>query len=79
MELASIKLWITKAMITKMEERRIAKPTNVREYLRLNNQLRRETDRLKEVYMEEICEEIFEFWKKDIWYHVSKGIIKRKN
>jgi hypothetical protein len=34
-------------MIKKMEKRRIAKTTNVKEYRRLNNQLRRETDRAK--------------------------------
>ena len=36
----------------------------MKEYRRLNNQLRRETDRAKEVYMEEICEEIMDFQKK---------------
>ena len=30
----------------------------------LNNQPRRETDRAKEVYMEEICEEIMDLLKK---------------
>ena len=39
-------------MIKKMEERRIAKTTNIREYRRLNNQLTIEADRAKEVYME---------------------------
>ena len=43
-----------------MEERRIAKTINIKEYRRLNNQLRRETDRAKEVYMEEKCEEIMQ-------------------
>ena len=37
-----------------MEERRKAKITNVREYRRFNNQLRRKTNRAKEVYIEEI-------------------------
>ena len=46
-------------MIKKMEER-IAKTTNIKEFNRLNNQLRRETDRIKEVYMEEIYEEIMD-------------------
>ena len=48
-----------------MEERRIAKTINIKEYRRLNNQLRRETDKAKEVYMEELCEEIMDFQKKD--------------
>ena len=44
-EIAPRKPWITEAMITKMEERRIPKCTNIKEYRRLNNQLRKETDR----------------------------------
>ena len=39
------------------------KTTNIKEYRRLNNQLRRETDRTKEVYLEEICEEIMDLQK----------------
>jgi hypothetical protein len=46
------KKWTTQVMINKMEERRKVKITNVK-YRRLNNQLRRETDRAKEVDMEE--------------------------
>ena len=48
MEIAPRNPWITEAMIKKMEERRIAKTTNIKEYRRINNQLRRETDRAKE-------------------------------
>ena len=56
MEIAPRKPWITEAMIKKMEKRRrIAKTTNIKEYRRINNQLRKETDRAKEVYLEEIC------------------------
>ena len=51
-------------MIKKMEERRIPKTTNIKEYRRLINQLRRETDRAKEVYMQEICEKITDLQKK---------------
>ena len=51
MEIAPRKPWITETMVKKMEEKRIAKTTNVKKYRRLNNQLRRETDRAKEVYM----------------------------
>ena len=57
-EIAPRKPQITETMIKKMEERRIAKTTNINEYRKLNNQLRRETDRAKEVYMAEICEKI---------------------
>jgi hypothetical protein len=34
-------------------------------WIKLNDQLRRETDRAKEVYMEEIHKEIMDFHKKD--------------
>ena len=47
METAPRKLLITEAMIKKMEERRIAKTTSIKDYRRLNNQLRRETERAK--------------------------------
>ena len=76
MEIAPREPWITEAMIKKMEERRIAKTTNIKEYRRLNNQLRRETDRAKEVYMEEICEEIMDLQKKgryDLMYQTIRG------
>ena len=45
-------------MIKKIEERRITIITNVKEYRRLNNGPRNETDRAKEICVEEICEEI---------------------
>jgi hypothetical protein len=37
MEIAPIKPWITQAIINKIEERRKAKTTNVKEYTKLNN------------------------------------------
>jgi hypothetical protein len=40
-KIAPRKPWITEATIKKMEEKRIAKTTNIKEYRRLNNQLRR--------------------------------------
>ena len=46
-EIAPRKPWITEAMVKKMEERRIAKTTFIEEYRKLNNQLRRGTDRAK--------------------------------
>ena len=60
--------------------RRIAKTTNIKEYRRLNNQLRRETDRAKEVYMEEICKEIMDLQKKgryDLMYQKAKQLGER--
>ena len=63
MEIEPRKPRITEALINKMETRRIAKTTNVKAYRRLNNQLRRETDRDKEVYMGAICEEIMNLQK----------------
>jgi len=76
-EIAPRKPWITEAMIKKMEERRIAKSTNIKEYRRLNNQLRRETDRTKEVYMEEMCKEIMDLQKKgryDLMYQKAQKL-----
>ena len=46
-----------------MEESRIAKITNVEENRNINSKLRRETDRAKDVYMEETCEEIIDLQK----------------
>ena len=77
MEIAPRKPWITEAMIKKMEERRIAKTTNIKEHRRLNNQLRRETDRVKELYMEEMCEEITDLQKKgryDLMYQKAQQL-----
>ena len=62
-------------MVKKMEGRKTAKTTNIKEYRRLNNQLRRETDRAKEVYMEEICEEIMDLQKEgryDLMYQKAR-------
>ena len=49
----------------------------VKQYRKLNNQLRRETDRAKEVqkYMEEICEETMDLQKKgryDLMYQKAQ-------
>ena len=70
-EIAPRKPWITDAMIKKIEKRRIAKTTNIKEYRKLNNQLRRETDR----DMEDICEEIMDLQKKgryDVMYQKAQ-------
>ena len=81
MERSPRKLCITEAMIQKMDRKRKAKTTKFKEYRRLNNQLRRETDRAEEVYMEQICEEIMDLQKKGRYdLNVSKGTtFSRKN
>ena len=64
-------------MIKKMEEKRTTKTTIIKDYRRLNNQLRRETDRAKEVYIKEICEEIMDLQKKgryDIVYQKAQKL-----
>ena len=49
-------------------------------FRRLNNQLRRGTDRTKEVYMEDVCEELMNFQRKGRHNQVSEGTkIRRKN
>ena len=76
MEIAPRKPWISEAMNKKMEERRKGKTTNVTKYRRLNNQLR-ETDRAKEVYMEEICEEKMDLQKEgkyDVLYQKAEQL-----
>ena len=78
MDISPRKPWITEAMINKMEERK-AKTTQVKEYRRLNSQLRRETDRAKEAHMEEICEEIMDLQKKgryDLMYQKAQQLGK---
>ena len=62
-----------------MEERRIAKSTNIKEYRRLNNQLRRETDRAKEVsiYGRDMRGNNGPSEERQIRSNVSKGIIIR--
>ncbi|KDR08815.1 hypothetical protein L798_01515 [Zootermopsis nevadensis] len=56
------KAWITQAMLDKMDKRRRWKNINSEEgrekYQRLNNELRRETDKVREDYINEVCDEI---------------------
>jgi hypothetical protein len=69
------KPWITTEMMKKMEERRRYKNTNIEKYKKLNNELRRETDKAKEKYLEEACEEIMELNRKgryDIMYQKTR-------
>ena len=56
------------------------KTRNTKEYRKLNNQLRWETDRDKDIYMEEICDEIMDLQGNgtyDLMY--QKDTIRRKN
>ena len=56
------KPWVTPKMLEDMEERRKWKHQSTeeakKEYKRLNNQLRRTTDKAKEEWWEERCKEI---------------------
>ena len=70
------KPWITDKMLEKMDERRKWKNCNtedgVRKYRQLNNELRRETDKAREDWWEERCEELEEYDKRgrsDLLYH----------
>ncbi|KDR07657.1 hypothetical protein L798_02810 [Zootermopsis nevadensis] len=62
MERLPRKAWITQAMLDKMDERRRWKNINSEEgrqkYQRLNNELRRETDKAREDYINRVCDEI---------------------
>ena len=51
-------------MSNEMKERRKVKITNFKECRRLSNQMRRETYRIIEVYMEEICDKILDPQRK---------------
>jgi hypothetical protein len=53
MDVAPRKAWINQAIINKREERRKLKITNIKKYRRL-----------KELYMEEICDEIMGLQRK---------------
>jgi len=58
----SKKPWVNEEMVAKMEERRKWKNINTEEgkrnYRKLNNELRRETEKARETWMREECEEI---------------------
>jgi hypothetical protein len=60
--------WITSEMTMKMEERRIWKNNNTEEgktkYKKLNHELRRATDKAREDWWEEQCQELENMEKK---------------
>ena len=62
------KPWITQGMIDKMDERRKWKNINTEEgkrmYRKLNNLLRRETDKARDMWINEQCKEIEQLEKR---------------
>ena len=64
MEKTAKKPWVTAEMLKKMEERRKYKNTNPEKYRKLKNELRRETDKAKEQYLEQACNEIMDLQRK---------------
>src|SRR6218665_1769165 len=82
------KQWITDGMIKKMDERRKWKNVKTQEgkkkYRELNNQLRRETDKAREDWWREQCQELEEMDKRgrsDLMYARVKEVTvnKRRN
>jgi len=65
------KPWITREMIEKVEERRKYKgrsdETGKRQYRKLNNELRRETQQAKEKWLAEECAEIEELERRGLF------------
>ncbi|KAI5743600.1 hypothetical protein M8J77_020048 [Diaphorina citri] len=79
------KEWITQEILDKMEGRRQLKNNNTEEgkklYKKMNNELRRETDKAREQWMEEQCERIEElekYSKTEEMYKVVKNLTKKK-
>ena len=74
------KPWVTDKMMEKMDERRKWKHHNTvegrKKYLSLNNDLRRETDKAREKWWEERCDELEEYGKRGrsdlLYYEVSR-------
>jgi hypothetical protein len=78
--------WITQEMISKMDERRKWKNVNNergrKNYRRLNNELRRATDKAKLEYLESKCDEISELQRTgryDLMYRKAKELDRKKN
>jgi len=79
------KPWITGEMLDTMKERRKWKtsciPEGKKNYRRLNNELRRTTDKDKENWWKEQCEELEELEKKettDLMYQKVKSLTHKK-
>ena len=75
----SKKPWVNEEMVAKMEERRKWKNINTEEgkrnYRKLNNELRRETEKARETWMREEFEEI-ERWKRMVDMILVYGKVK---
>jgi hypothetical protein len=79
------KPWITEEMIKKMDERRSYRgqnsATEKEMYKKLNNELRRETDRARELWWENTCQELEELEEKgriDLLYGKIKQITRER-
>jgi ribosomal protein L20A (L18A) len=72
------KPWVTEEMLKKMEERRKVKHQSTegakKEYRRLNNELRRATDKAREVWWEEQCKELEELQRQGKYDQVYSRI-----
>jgi hypothetical protein len=80
------KPWITQELISKMDEQRKLKCVNNEEgrknYKRLNNVLRRTTDKAKLEYLESKCDEIMELQRTgryDLMYRKAKELYRKEN
>jgi hypothetical protein len=80
------KPWITQEMVSKMDERRKWRSVNNEEgkknYRRLNNELRRATDKTKLEYLESKCDKITEMQRTgryDLMYRKVKELDRKEN
>ena len=80
------KPWVSEKMIEKMEERRSFKNINTeigkKKYRYLNNELRRETDKAREDWWNNECDELEELDKlgrSDLMYSKVKQITRTEN
>jgi molecular chaperone GrpE (heat shock protein) len=71
-EKRATKPWITQEMISKMDEQRKWKNVNTEEsrrnYRRLRNKLKIDTEKAKKEYLENTCTEIMEFHRTGRYY-----------
>ena len=77
------KLWITNEMLDKMDERRKWKgcvsESGKREYSRLNNDLRRTTDKAKDQWWSDKCDELVNYDKRgrsDLMYQEVRRLTR---
>ena len=84
-KIAPKKPWINDEMISKMRERRKWKAINTeigrKNYKKLNNELRRETQRARDTWWQEICHNIQDLEKRgqtDLMYHRIKEVTGEK-